>query len=211
MKTPGKIQVRELKPENAVDYFRLFDEVYDHDSWLNFKENPGWGGCYCTFHDDPREEDAINESQDKRGDNKSARTRTIQSGSASGLLAYVDGAVAGWCNVAPRNSYANPRNVIQVGDDKAEKVGSITCFLVAEGYRGSGVASTLLGSATSLIGSWGFEVAEGYPRNPEATTTGYDIPDVNLQFRGSMNMFLKNGFHVHKKLDRMVLVRKPLR
>ena len=204
------IEVRHLTPELVGDYMTLFDDVYDNDPWLRYKDNPGWGGCYCTFYDDAREEDAINAGPDKRGDNRANRTSTIHSGKASGLLAYIDGKVAGWCNVAPRGAYANPREVMRDEDEDGTKVGSITCFLVSHSNRNFGVASALLDSACSLVGSWGINVAEGYPRNPEAKVSTHDIPGANLVFRGSLGMFTRKGFKVYKAHSRMLVVRKKL-
>lgn len=204
-----KILVRELKPESVTDYFQLFDDVYDNDPWLKFSENPWWGGCYCTFYDDPREEDAINASADKRSDNRAARRSNIETGKASGMLAFVDGKVAGWCNVAPRASYVNPHDLKQAIEDPREEVGSVTCFVVLSKYRKSGVATQLLHSACDLIHQWGFPVAEGYPRDLEAKSSN-QIPPENLGFRGSLNMFLRSGFQVHRKMDRFLVVRKKL-
>jgi GNAT superfamily N-acetyltransferase len=207
--TSDEIRIRELKPGLATDYFALFDDVYDNDPWLNYKDNPYWGGCYCGFWDDPREEDQINASKDKRSENKALRLKRIEQGKASGLLAYENGEVVGWCNVAPRSNIINLRN-LRVGiNDPKEKVGSIICFVISPGHRRSGVAPKLLRSACDLIERWGLPVAEGYPRNPDFTGGNpYNIPLGNLSFRGSLNMFIRSGFHVHKKLEQLIVVRK---
>ena len=82
-----EILVRELKPKLVADYLGFFDDIYDNDLFLRFKDNPWWGGCYCSFYDDPRTEDEINASRDKRSENRAARERTIEKRRASGLLA----------------------------------------------------------------------------------------------------------------------------
>jgi len=206
-----EVAIRELRPGLASDYLAFFDDVYDNDPWLKSSGNPWWGGCYCTFYDDVREEDAINASPAKRAENRAARQETIGSGKATGLLAYADGKVVGWCNVAPQGSYANPRHMRQAMEDPAEKVGSITCFVVSSGYRRLGIAPRLLESACGLVRRWGLPVAEGYPRNPELKTDNqYRIPEENLGFRGSLNMFLAQGFEVHCKFERFLAVRKRL-
>ena len=205
------ILVRELKPNLAGDYFHFFDDIYDKDPWLKFKDNPWWGGCYCSFYDDPRSEDEINASPNKRSENRTARLKTVQNGNASGLLAYSNGKVVGWCNVARRRSYVNPRYLKQAIDDPDEKVGSITCFVVSSSHRKLGIATKLLRSACDLIKSWGLPTAEGYPRNTEgAGDNPYRIPNDNLSFRGSLNMFLRSGFQVHRRLERFTVVRKSL-
>jgi GNAT superfamily N-acetyltransferase len=207
----SRIVIRELKPQLAPDYFDFFDDIYDNDPWLNFKANQWWGGCYCSFWDDRREEDEINASKSKRSENRAARLKTIEEGSASGLLAYQDGKVIGWCNVAPRHNYVNLRNLKTAVEDPSERVGSTTCFVVSSARRNSGVAPRLLQSACDLIKSWNLRLAEGYPRNPESSVTNpYNIPQSNLSFRGSLNMFLRSGFHVHRRLDRLIVVRKAV-
>ncbi len=175
------------------------------------RDNPWWGGCYCGFYDDPRTEDEINASHDKRSENRAAREKIIKKGKASGLLAYAGGKVIAWCNVAPRGSYVNPRYLKQAIVDPDERVGSITCFVVSSEQRKSGVAPKLLQSACDLIKKWGLPVAEGYPRNPELSMENpYKIPQDNLSFRGSLNMFLQSGFRAHMKLERFTVVRKML-
>ncbi len=208
-----EILVRELKPKLVADYLGFFNDLYDNDSFLRFKDNPWWGGCYCSFYDDPRTEDEINASRDKRSENRAAREKTIEEGKASGLLAYTKagGKVVGWCNVAPRRSYVNPRYLKQAIVDPGDRVGSITCFVVSSEHRKSGVAPKLLQSACDLIKRWGLPIAEGYPRNPELSGDNpYKIPQDNLSFRGSLNMFLHSGFRVHMKLERFTVVRRAL-
>jgi len=208
--TTHEILVRELEPKLVADYLRFFDDIYDNDSFLRFRDNPWWGGCYCGFYDDPRTEDEINLSSDKRSENRAAREKTIEKGKASGLLAYAGGKVVGWCNAAPRGSYVNPRYLKQAMLDPNEKIGSITCFVVSSEHRKSGVARKLLQSACELIKKWGLPIAEGYP-NPELSWENpYKIPRDNLSFRGSLNMFQASGFRVHLKLERFTVVRKTL-
>ena len=207
----SEILVRELEPRLVADYLRFFDDVYDNDSFLRFRDNPWWGGCYCGFYDDPRTEDEINASHDKRSENRAAREKIIKKGKASGLLAYAGGKVVAWCNVAPRGSYVNLRYLKQAIVDPDEAVGSITCFVVWSEQRKSGVAPKLLQSACDLIKKWGLPVAEGYPMDPELSMENpYKIPQDNLSFRGSLNMFLRSGFRVHMKLERFTVVRKTL-
>ena len=206
-----EILVRELGPSLVADYLRFFDDVYDNDSFLRSRDNPWWGGCYCSFYDDPRTENEINALPDKRSENRAAREKTIETGKASGLLAYAGGKVIGWCNVAPRGSYVNPRYLKQGMLDAKERVGSITCFVVSSQNRKSGIAWKLLQSACELVRKWGLPIAEGYPRNPELSWENpYKIPQDNLSYRGSFIMFQRSGFRVHLKLENFTVVRKTL-
>jgi GNAT superfamily N-acetyltransferase len=205
-----EVRIRELNRELIADYLGFFDDIYNNDPWLKFKDNPWWGGCYCTFYDDPRTEGEINASKDKRSENRARRKETIEQGRASGLLAY-SGEVVGWCNVAPRGSYVNPRFIRQAMDKPDEKVGSITCFVVSHKWRGLGVSAKLLEGACKMIKAWGLPLAEGYPTNPEIRQANpYSVPTENLSYHGSLNTFLRSGFHVHRKLEGLLVVRKSL-
>src|SRR5439155_19680358 len=157
---------------------------------------------YCGFYDDPRTEDEINLSSDKRSENRAAPEKTIEKGKASGLLAYAGGKVVGWCNATPRGSYVNPRYLKQAMLDPNEKIGSITCFPVSSEHREPGVARKLLQSACEVIKKRGLPIAEGYPRNPELSWENpYKIPRDSLSFRASLNMFQPPGLRAHLKLE----------
>jgi GNAT superfamily N-acetyltransferase len=208
MKPASEITVRELKPELAQEYVEFFDEIYDSDPWLKSEANPWWGGCYCSSYDSLRAEDVGTNTLDKASQNRIDRLERIKKGKASGLLAYAGGKVIGWCNVAPRDSYVNLRHFEQAVTDPGEHVGSITCFVVSSEYRKSGVATKLLQSACDIIRGWGLPIAEGYPWTPKDNPNG--IPQDNLNFRGSLNLFLRSGFQVHMKFERFTVVRKAL-
>src|SRR2546426_12424788 len=102
--TTHEILVRELEPKLVADYLRFFDDIYDNDSFLRFRDNPWGGGCYCGFYDDPRTEDEINLSSDKRSENRAAREKTIEKGKASCLLGYAVGKDVGRNNATPHGS-----------------------------------------------------------------------------------------------------------
>jgi GNAT superfamily N-acetyltransferase len=151
-------------------------------------------------------EDVGGNAPDRVSQNRIDRLERIKSGKASGLLAYAEGKVIGWCNVAPRDSYVNLRHFEQAIVDPRERVGSITCFLVSSEYRKMGVATRLLQSACDIIRRRGLPIAEGYPWTPQDIPN--DIPHDGLNFRGSLNLFLRSGFQVHMKFERFTVVRK---
>jgi GNAT superfamily N-acetyltransferase len=84
-----------------------------------------------------------------------------------GMLAYVDGEVAGWCGFGPRPNL--PRLVgsrtIPAIDDRP--VWSILCFNVRVGYRRRGVAAALLDGVIELARRSGAPGVEAYPIDPE--------------------------------------------
>lgn len=106
-----------------------------------------------------------------------------------GLLAYVDGEIAGWCGFGPRPSL--PRLVhsrtIPTIDDKA--VWSILCFNVRVGFRRQGVAAALLEAVIDLARRSGAPGLEAYPIDPEGGRV-----DVSFGYVGLTPMFEKAGF-----------------
>ena len=86
---------------------------------------PGGGGCVCVVY--------RNSSLDMPG--RIAHIRALcQSAPGPGVLAYVDGDVAGWCSVAPKATYlalVNSRTIPHVQDEDAW---SVVCFVVLPGF-----------------------------------------------------------------------------
>jgi GNAT superfamily N-acetyltransferase len=175
LETIGSIEIRPVGAETLEDILAFFDS----EATVG---NPAWAGCYCMHFPvggslDPEWGDRT--WQENRAD-QSAR---IRSGETTGVLAYVDGKLAGWCNATARSQFPG----FATGSDD-EKVGSVVCFAIAPPYRGHGVASHLLDGAISRLWSMGFTRIEGYPV-PEA-------PIWERAFRGSLGLFLSKGFEV---------------
>jgi GNAT superfamily N-acetyltransferase len=94
-------------------------------------------------------------------------------------------------------------------DDPAEPVGSIMCFLVSPGYRGKGVGTALLNAACDRFCREKLHFAEGYPTiNP--FKRAWETPWAEENYKGSLNMYLKAGFKIHRQLERFAIVRKQL-
>jgi GNAT superfamily N-acetyltransferase len=117
--------------------------------------------------------------------------------SASPLVAYVDGVVAGWCRAAPRTQ--QPRlaltSVVRRGtalpmDDVT--VWAVTCFVVRREYRGRGLAHTLLEHAVTLARDNGARMIEGYPIDL-AERPGRPP---NTLYIGTVTLFAAAGFEV---------------
>ena len=106
-----------------------------------------------------------------------------------GLLAYVDGEVAGWCGFGPRPEL--PRLVrsrtIPAIDDLP--VWSILCFNTRVGYRRQGVAAALLDGVVDLARRSGAPGVEAYPIDPEGGRV-----NANFGYVGLTTMFEKAGF-----------------
>src|SRR6476661_5294898 len=106
-----------------------------------------------------------------------------------GMLAYVDGEIAGWCGFGPRPNL--PRLVrsrtIPAIDD--QPVWSILCFNIRVGYRRRGVAAALLDGVIELARQSGAPGVEAYPIDPEGGRV-----NANFGYVGVTPMFEKAGF-----------------
>ncbi len=164
----GRVEIHELTPHRHDDFMSFFD----HDAFL---DNPAWAGCYCLHpHFGGEERDWAYRSG---ADNRRDMSELIRAGRAGGLLAYVDGRPAGWCNAGPRLGRARLQRQAGLEVDDAERVGSIVCFNIASRYRRHGVGRRLLEAACGLLADQGFAIAEGYPaRDPRSDAAAFKLP-----------------------------------
>ena len=92
-----------------------------------------------------------------------------ESGTTSGLVAYLDGEPAGWCAVEPRSAYeglARNNRVPWEGrsEDKSDdSVWAVTCVFVRAGFRGRGLAYALVRAAVDHARARGARALEAYP------------------------------------------------
>ena len=194
-----QISVRELKPELLSDYLTFFDKA--------FSDFPHWAGCYCGFYDTPGND--WDPTTNAGPEHRAARSERISSGNARGLLAYIDDKPVGWCNAQPRASLLNMRSYEVALTDPEEPVGSIMCFLVAPEHRGKGVCTALLSAACDKFRRDGLHVAEGYPTtNP--SKRAWQIPWAEDNYKGPLKVYLRNGFMIHRQLERFAIVRRQL-
>jgi GNAT superfamily N-acetyltransferase len=140
------------------------------------------------------------------------RTQTggpAESGTTSGLVAYLDGEPVGWCAVEPRTAY--PRLLLKTrvpwasrSEDKTDdSVWAVTCFVTRVGFRRRGISRALARAAVDFAREQGARALEGYPM---ITQPGQEVMAVELHV-GSRSIFAAAGFTevTHPTLRRVVM------
>ena len=188
----GALEIHRLTPARRDEFLGFFD----HDA---FADNPRWRHCYCHWlHAD---HEAVDWPRTTAEDNRAASSRMIDRGEMTGLLAYRDGRVIGWCNAAPFHAYAA---LADLAEPDAAEVGAIVCFVVAQAARGQGVARALLEAACDALRDAGMTVAMAKPLRSAAGLAANHF--------GPLAMYLAAGFAIHRETaDGDVFVRRPLR
>ncbi len=133
------------------------------------------------------------------------------SGTTSGLVAYLDGEPAGWCAVEPRNAY--PRLLLKTRvpwEGRAEEktdggVWAVTCFVTRAGFRRRGISRALARAAVDFARRGGARAIEGYPMIAEP---GAKITVPSELHVGSRGVFAAAGFaEVSRPTVRRVVMR----
>jgi GNAT superfamily N-acetyltransferase len=120
-----------------------------------------------------------------------------ESGTTSGLVAYLDGEPVGWCAVEPRTAY--PRLLLRTrvpwegrAEDKSDDgVWAVTCVVTRTGFRRRGVSSALVRAAVDFARDRGAHALEGYPM---VTEPGKDVALPGELHVGSRSSFTDAGF-----------------
>jgi GNAT superfamily N-acetyltransferase len=115
-------------------------------------------------------------------------------GPTSGIVAYVDGEPAGWCNVEPRSELPfipEPRVVSKRrGEDRDDPtVWAVACFVVRTEFRWGGLMRKLAAAAVEFSRQRGARALEAYPM---LTEPGVEITWGELHV-GSRNVFAEAG------------------
>jgi GNAT superfamily N-acetyltransferase len=142
-------------------------------------------GCWCQA---PRGR-AVGYGKSNPGARREALRAQLDEEPPAGMLAYVDGEVAGWCGFGPRPALPRlqrSRTIPKVDD---LPVWSILCFNVRVGYRRRGVAAALLAGVVDFARRSGAPGVEAYPIDPDGGRV-----NANFGYVGVTPMFEKAGF-----------------
>jgi len=145
------------------------------------------GGCWCMAWRLPHKI-----WEERRGDlNKRALRKLVQSGKASGVLAFAGGRAVGWCSVGPRADFVGLEAKRSLATDWDERTWSVTCFYTEKEWRGQGLGRALLAAAVELAKRHGATRIEGYPASPPKD--GGDLPPA-FAWTGLPSVFERCGF-----------------
>lgn len=171
-----------------MDIEELAVKPIKRNLWPDLEElfglNGACGGCWCMFW--KLRGKAYDESRGSAA--RQMHKSLVDTGTVTGLLAYLDGEVVGWVAVEPRRAYeklAHSRALKPVDD---EEVWSVTCFFVRKDYRKQGITVSLLKAAVEHVRSQGGRIVEGYP---------VDVKDKAAPpfiFTGTASAFQQAGF-----------------
>lgn len=127
-------------------------------------------------------------------DNRTALQREIEhSDLPIGLLALIDGEVAGWTRIAPRASLpgiVENRALARLLDVAAD-AWWVSCFVVRREHRGKGIGVALLRGAADWAFQQGASLVDGHPVDVAVLRSSAAPSAV---FTGTMAMFQSAGF-----------------
>ncbi|OCG73183.1 GNAT family N-acetyltransferase [Microbacterium sediminis] len=119
----------------------------------------------------------------------------LRDGPPPGLVAYVDGAPAGWVRIGPRPAQRRlaRSRVVRASPEPLDdgSVWAITCFSVRREHRRLGLNAALLEAAVAYAREQGARAVEAYPIDNTAAK-----PATNDLYVGALTTFLAAGFTV---------------
>ena len=152
-------------------------------------------GCWCMFW---RLEKGEKWPEVQGAPNKRRFRKLVREGKVHGALAYAGDDPVGWVSFDRRTDFDRLDRAPSLVCDDAERVWSVPCFFVKAGWRGQGVADTLLAFAVKTLKRHGADIVEGYPVKVEP---GKKAPAAFV-YTGLEPMFAKAGFTTTAARDR---------
>ena len=147
-------------------------------------------GCWCMWWHVPHGGKLWREMQGSK--NKAAFKRRVLGGEVHGVVAFAGRTPVGWCAFGPRESFARLGNARSLQREAPPATWSVVCFFIAAGWRGKGVATTLLAEATDRAFASGAAAVEGFPAKPAAD--GKPMPAA-FAWTGVPALFRAAGYH----------------
>ncbi len=155
------------------------------------------GGCWCQYWRVPR---GGRLWESVKGDpNKKAMKKLVESGRATGILAFEGERPVGWCSFGRRTDFPRTERVKAYCRDDIEGVWSINCFFVIKEFRGQGLSLKLAEKAVRAIRKRKGRIIEAYPVT--LTGEGNKLPPA-FSYTGPEKIFESLGFKEIQRISR---------
>lgn len=158
---------------------------FDDMATMFAPKNPESSVCWCLSW-----RLSSQENRELKGTQRADKVRELCARDlAPGVLAHIDGEVAGWAGVAPRSDlhpFAHSKRIPHVDD---LPVWTLWCIRVRPGYRKQGITDALIEGAVAYARASGAPAVESYP----VDNRGEKV-DLTMAFVGTRSMFERAGF-----------------
>lgn len=163
-----------LTTENWDDFVELFGK------------NGACGGCWCMSFRLKRADFLT-----LKGEGNKLAMRKLAEQQFTGLMAYDNDKVVGWCSLSPREQFVRIENsrLLKLVDKKP--AWSIPCLFIKKQYRKLGVSVELLKAAVDYAKRNNIETLEAYPVAPYQDK----MPDA-FAWTGLLSAYEKAGFKI---------------
>ncbi|HSM11185.1 MAG TPA: GNAT family N-acetyltransferase [Lysobacter sp.] len=154
------------------------------------------GGCWCMWWRVPMGGKTWDAA--KGEPNRIAFKALVESGRASGVLAFAGDTPVGWCAAGPRGQFPRIERSKALVRAWSDATWSLNCLYVPARWRGRGVATALVASAVGLARDRGATEIEAYPQvvRPGERQAGAFV------WTGVPSLFESAGFQPLHKPDR---------
>ena len=170
-----------------------------------FGKNGACGGCWCMFWRAPSTGKYWEEHKGEK--NRTSFKALVESGSASGILAFKKNEPIGWCSVGPRADFAYLARARKIPPAIDSRTWSITCYFVERRYRNCGVSLALTLAAVDFARKRQGSILEAYPTTLKAADI--KLPDA-FAHNGVSKCFESAGFVLATRAGARSIYRKIL-
>jgi GNAT superfamily N-acetyltransferase len=127
-----------------------------------FGANGACGGCWCMWWRVPMGGKTWEAAKGRP--NHDAFKHLVESGMASGVIAFAGDTVVGWCAIGPRGDFPRVDRSRTLAREWQQTTWSLNCLYVPARQRGRGVARALAAAAVEHARANGATEIEAYPQ-----------------------------------------------